>query len=92
MGITSGVSHFFQSIVEVIQGIFATILHAFQLVTNSIISFSQGVVHFIEGTLGFAIHNFFILGTLAAVVFGYLLYTQRQRTGPITRTVKDKSS
>ncbi|KAI2619938.1 hypothetical protein GGR54DRAFT_639703 [Hypoxylon sp. NC1633] len=92
MGIASGVGHFVQSIVEVIQGILATIINFFQWVLNSIIGLFQGFVHFVEGTLGFAIHNFFILGTVAAAVFAYLLYTQRQGTAPASRTVKSKST
>ncbi|KAI1386120.1 uncharacterized protein F4822DRAFT_306277 [Hypoxylon trugodes] len=91
MGIASGVGHVFQSIVEVIQGLLATVINFFQWIVNSIIGVFQAFVHFVEGTLGFAIHNFFILGTLAAVVFGYLLYTQRQGTAPVSRSVKNKS-
>lgn len=90
MGIASGINHFVQSIFEVIQGIFAAILHAFQFVLQSFVDLGKGFVHFVEGTLGFAIHNFFILGTVAAAVFGYMLYTQRQGTAPVSRSVKNK--
>ncbi|KAI0480219.1 hypothetical protein GGR56DRAFT_259668 [Xylariaceae sp. FL0804] len=92
MGIASGVGHLAESVVEVFQGIFAAIVHAFQFVLSSILGLFQGFVNFVEGTLGFAIHNFFILGTLAAAVFGYMLYTQRQGTAPISSTVKSKKS
>jgi len=34
--------------------------------------------------------NFFILGTVAAAVFGYMLYAQRQGTTPVSRTMKNK--
>ncbi|KAF3024844.1 hypothetical protein E8E14_010828 [Neopestalotiopsis sp. 37M] len=78
MGIASGIGHFFESILEVIQGIFAAIFNAFALVLHTIADAGKGVVHFIEGTLGFAIHNFFILGTVAAAVLGYLYYQQRR--------------
>ncbi|KAI2636850.1 hypothetical protein GGS26DRAFT_546168 [Hypomontagnella submonticulosa] len=92
MGIASGVGHFFQSIIELIQGFLATIVHFFQLIVNSILGVFQVFVNFVEGTLGFAIHNFFILGTVAAAVFAYLLYAQRQGTTPVSRTIKNKSS
>ncbi|KAI0024612.1 hypothetical protein F4780DRAFT_545328 [Xylariomycetidae sp. FL0641] len=103
MGIASGIGHFFESIVEVLQGIVAAIVHAFQIALNSVVHLFQtalhmvmslfsGFVNFVEGTLGFAIHNFFILGTVAAAVFGYMLYTQRQGSAPVSRTVKSKST
>ncbi|KAI0007821.1 hypothetical protein F4779DRAFT_487812 [Xylariaceae sp. FL0662B] len=92
MGIASGVQHLGGSIVEVIQAIFAAIVNFFNWVLSSIIGLFQGVVHFVEGTLGFAIHNFFILGTIAAAVLGYLYYTQRQGTAPTSRAVKSKST
>ncbi|KAI0127633.1 hypothetical protein BJ170DRAFT_626182 [Xylariales sp. AK1849] len=91
MGIASGVGHFFQSIVEVIQGFFAAILHFFQFVLQTILNTGKGVVNFVEGTLGFAFHNFFLLGTIAAAVFAYLLYTQRQGTAPISSNLKKTS-
>ncbi|KAK8075958.1 hypothetical protein PG994_003230 [Apiospora phragmitis] len=82
MGIAAGIGHFFESILEVFQGIFAAILHAFQFVLQSLVDLGKGAVNFIEGTLGFAIHNFFILGTIAAAVFGYLLYVQDRAPRP----------
>jgi hypothetical protein len=54
MGIASGVGHFIQSILEVIQGIFATILHAFQFILQTFVDLGKGIVNFVEGTLGFA--------------------------------------
>ncbi|KAI0128231.1 hypothetical protein F4776DRAFT_200386 [Hypoxylon sp. NC0597] len=92
MGIAAGIGHFFQSIVEMIQGLLAAVVHFFQLIANSVIGVFQAFVHFVESTLGFAFHNFFILGTVAAAVFGYMLYTQRQGTAPASRTIKSKSS
>ncbi|KAI0527743.1 hypothetical protein F5B22DRAFT_640723 [Xylaria bambusicola] len=79
MGVTSGIAHLFQSIVEMIQGIFATILSTFKFALNAVVDVFRGFVNFVEGTLGFAIHNFFILGTVAAVVLGYMLYSQQQQ-------------
>lgn len=155
MGIAAGVGHFFESILEVFQGLFAAILHAFQFVLQTFVDLGKGAVNFIEGTLGFAVRkslffffsslfflfplplplrvlilgcvltrffchtllppfffrnplpvhldslltqtlvggktdNFFILGTVAAAVFGYMLYAQRQGTTPVSRTVKNK--
>ncbi|KAI1422836.1 hypothetical protein F5Y12DRAFT_580450 [Xylaria sp. FL1777] len=81
MGVTSGIAHLFESIGEMIQGILAAIVSLFKLAVNSIASVFKGFVNFVEGTLGFAFHNFFILGTLAAVVLGYMLYSQQQRRG-----------
>ncbi|KAI2607364.1 uncharacterized protein GGS25DRAFT_330185 [Hypoxylon fragiforme] len=92
MGIASGVGHFFESIIELIQGFLGAIVSIFEWVINSIIGVFQSFVHFVEGTLGFAIHNFFILGTVAAAVFAYMLYTQRQGTAPISRSVRSKTS
>ncbi|KAI1078340.1 hypothetical protein F5B20DRAFT_225536 [Whalleya microplaca] len=92
MGIASGIQHLGASVIEVIQGIFSTIANFFYFVLNSIVGLFQGFVHFVEGTLGFAIHNFFILGTVAAGVLGYLYYTQRQGTAPASRALKGKST
>ncbi|RYP80478.1 hypothetical protein DL770_006195 [Monosporascus sp. CRB-9-2] len=90
MGITSGVTHFVESILEVLQGLAAAVVHFFQLALDSVIGVFRGFVSFVEGTLGFAFHNFFIIGTLVAVWLGYMLYTQRQGTAPVSRAVKDK--
>ncbi|KAI0965050.1 hypothetical protein F4678DRAFT_454022 [Xylaria arbuscula] len=83
MGVSSGIAHLFESIAELIRGILATIISTFRLALNSIVGVFTGFVNFVEGTLGFAFHNFFILGTLAAVVLGYMFYSQQQqqRTG-----------
>lgn len=59
MGIASGISHFFQSIIEVFQGIFAAIFNIFALALHTVADTGKGIVHFIEGTLGFAIRKFF---------------------------------
>ncbi|KAI0429957.1 hypothetical protein F5Y09DRAFT_308978 [Xylaria sp. FL1042] len=79
MGVTSGVAHLFESIAEVIRGILATILSTFKFAIDSVIGVFKGFVNFVENTLGFAFHNFFILGTLAAVVLGYMLYSQQSQ-------------
>ncbi|KAH9898957.1 hypothetical protein F4778DRAFT_782555 [Xylariomycetidae sp. FL2044] len=92
MGIASGIGHLFESVLEVIRGIFSTIVGFFQMILNTILGLFSSFVNFVEGTLGFAIHNFFILGTIAAAVFGYMLYTQRQGTAPASRTIKSKST
>lgn len=57
MGITAGIGHFFESILEVFQGIFAAILHAFQFVLQTFVDLGKGAVNFIEGTLGFAVRK-----------------------------------
>ncbi|KAI1187426.1 hypothetical protein F5B17DRAFT_430569 [Nemania serpens] len=89
MGVASGITHVFESILETIQGIFATIFHMFEFVLSSIVGVCKGFVNFVEGTLGFAFHNFFILGTCAAAILAYVLYTQRQGTAPVARRVKN---
>ncbi|KAH8156255.1 hypothetical protein CIB48_g11989 [Xylaria polymorpha] len=89
MGIASGITHLGESVLETIRGIFAAIVNLFQFVLGSIVGVFSGFVNFVEGTLGFAFHNFFILGTLAAVVLGYMLYTQRKGTAPVSRAVKN---
>ncbi|KAJ1335088.1 hypothetical protein MN608_01823 [Microdochium nivale] len=100
MGVTSGIGHLVESVAEVIRGIFATIfhifegaisavLHFFQLIISTVLGVFQGFAHFVENTLGFAVHNFFILGTIAAVVFGYMLFSQRQGTTATSRTIKN---
>lgn len=58
MGIAAGIGHFFESILEVIQGIFAAILHAFQFVLQTFVDLGKGAVNFVEGTLGFAFRKF----------------------------------
>lgn len=57
MGIASGIGHFFEAILETIQGIFAAFFNIIALVLNTIADAGKGVVHFIEGTLGFAIRT-----------------------------------
>ncbi|KAI0802240.1 hypothetical protein GGR55DRAFT_666705 [Xylaria sp. FL0064] len=89
MGVTSGVAHLFESIAEVIRGIFATILSTFKFAIDSVVGLFKGFVNFVEGTLGFAFHNFFILGTLAAVVFGYMLYSQQAQQRRGTAKIKN---
>lgn len=54
MGVTSGITHTFQSILETIQGIFAAVLHMFEFVLSSIVGVFKGFANFVEGTLGFA--------------------------------------
>ncbi|RYC58996.1 hypothetical protein CHU98_g7202 [Xylaria longipes] len=114
MGVTSGITHLVESILETIRGAFVGIIHLFEFILNSIVGVFRGFVDFVEGTLGFAFResfstyfgllqtrgmsgkltssspdNFFILGTLAAVVLGYMLYTQRTGTAPVSRAVKN---
>ncbi|KAJ8106887.1 hypothetical protein ONZ43_g6909 [Nemania bipapillata] len=89
MGVVSGITHFFESIGETIYGIFAAILQVFNLIFSTIMGVFRGFVNFVEGTLGFAFDNFFVLGTFTAVVLGYLLYAQRNGTTMSSRKVKN---
>ncbi|KAI0441697.1 hypothetical protein F4803DRAFT_551825 [Xylaria telfairii] len=88
MGIASGITHLGESVLETIRGILAAIVNLFEFVFGGIVSVFSGFVNFVEGTLGFAFHNFFLLGTFAAVVLGYMLYTERKGTAPASRAVK----
>ncbi|KAI0406664.1 hypothetical protein F4802DRAFT_90153 [Xylaria palmicola] len=91
MGVTSGITHLFESVGETLQGIFLAILHLFEFALSSIANLFKATVNFVEGTLGFAFHNFFILGTGVAIVLGYMLYAQRRgtATAPTPRAVKN---
>ncbi|KAI1158902.1 hypothetical protein F5B18DRAFT_639033 [Nemania serpens] len=89
MGVASGIAHVFESVLETIQGIFAAIFHMFEFALNGVLGVFKGFVNFVEGTLGFAFHNFFILGTCTAAILAYVLYTQRQGTAPVSRRVKN---
>ncbi|KAI1209568.1 uncharacterized protein F4807DRAFT_97254 [Annulohypoxylon truncatum] len=91
MSIAAGIGHFTQSILEMIHGVFAAIVGFFQSIISVIVGIFQSLVQFIEGILGFAINNFFILATGAALMFAYVLYSQRQGTTAGGRTIKSKS-
>ncbi|OTA99277.1 hypothetical protein M426DRAFT_16572 [Hypoxylon sp. CI-4A] len=92
MAIASGIGHFFQSIIEVFQGLLAAVANFFQLIVDTAIGVLQGVVGLFEGVVSFVLNNFFIIGTGAAAIFAYLLYSQRQGTTPVSRSIKNKSS
>ena len=70
MGVTSGITHLFESIVEMIQGVFAAIFSTFKFALesvadifkfalNSVLNLFSGFVNFVEGTLGFAFRKCF---------------------------------
>lgn len=85
MGIASGINHFVQSIFEVIQGIFAAVLHVFQFVLQSLADLGKSFVHFVEGTLGFAIRKFCLearLGRLSLTRGGCRQQTTSSSSGP----------
>ncbi|KAI1086141.1 hypothetical protein F5B19DRAFT_480301 [Rostrohypoxylon terebratum] len=91
MTIAAGVGHFSQSVVELLHGTFAAIMGFFQVIITTIVGVFHSVIQFIEGILGFAISNIFVLATGAALMFAYMLYSQRQGTTPVSRTIKRKS-
>ncbi|KEF51527.1 uncharacterized protein A1O9_12444 [Exophiala aquamarina CBS 119918] len=80
--IAKGVGDLFASIVEIVKEIFITIIHVFEGAFNAVVGIFKGVFNMTEGVLGFIIGNFFLLGTVAAVYFGYILYQQRQGRNP----------
>ncbi|KAI0888720.1 uncharacterized protein GGS22DRAFT_184299 [Annulohypoxylon maeteangense] len=91
MSIAAGVGHFSQSIVELAHGIFAAVVGFFQSIIGVIVGIFQSFIQFLEGILAFLINNVFILATGAALMFAYVLYSQRQGTTPVSRTIKRKS-
>ncbi|EXJ93989.1 hypothetical protein A1O1_02382 [Capronia coronata CBS 617.96] len=92
--LAKGVGNLFASVVEIIKGIFTTILHLFEGAVNTVIGLFKSVFNLAEGVVGFIIGNIFILGTLCAVYFGYVLYQQRQgkQPAPISRVAAKKTS
>ncbi|KAK4940701.1 hypothetical protein LTR10_019211 [Elasticomyces elasticus] len=88
--IAKGVGNLFYSVLEIIQGIVSTIFSVFQGAINTVLGLFKNVFNLAEGVLGFIIGNIFILGTLAALYFGYILYQQRQgkNPAPISRAAK----
>jgi len=91
--LAKGVSHLFASIVEIIKGIFTTAFQIFEGAINTVIGLFKNVFNLAEGIVGFIIGNIFILGTLAAVYFGYVAYQQRQgkQPAPISRAATKKT-
>ncbi|ETI24638.1 hypothetical protein G647_04007 [Cladophialophora carrionii CBS 160.54] len=102
--IAKGVGNLITSIVEIIkgifgtfinaiQGIFVTVFNVFQGALNAVIGLVRNTFNLAEGAVGFIIGNFFILGTLAAIYFGYQLLQQRQgnRPAPISKAVTGKT-
>lgn len=89
----------FTTIFSVFEGAVSTVIGLFKNVFN----LAEGVVGFIIGMwsqraeeplkLTEHIGNIFILGTLAAVYFGYILYQQRQgkQPAPISRAATKKT-
>ncbi|OCT52619.1 hypothetical protein CLCR_11014 [Cladophialophora carrionii] len=83
----------FGTFINVIQGIFVTVFDVFQGALNAVIGLVRNTFNLAEGAVGFIIGNFFILGTLAAIYFGYQLLQQRQgnRPAPISKAVTGKT-
>ncbi|KAI1818770.1 hypothetical protein GGS20DRAFT_526808 [Poronia punctata] len=100
MSVTSGITHLVESIMEMIQGVFSFIFQIFQFGLDTVVGLFtglvdlamglfSGVVNFVEGTLGFAFHNFFMIGTGVAAVLAYMMYTQKRGTAPASRAIKN---
>ncbi len=76
MGVTSGVAHLFESIGEMIEGVFAAIVELFKFVVGSIAGVFKGFVNFVEGTLGFAFRELLPPSTTYHLVLRrWILYT-----------------
>ncbi|EXJ92239.1 hypothetical protein A1O3_00789 [Capronia epimyces CBS 606.96] len=92
--LVKGIGNLLASIVDIIKGLFVTVFHLFEGAVNTVIGVFKGVFNLAEGVVGFIIGNIFILGTLCAVYFGYVLYQQRQgkQPAPISRVATKKTS
>jgi len=90
--IVKGISNLLASLFEIIKGIFTTALHVAEGAVSAVVGLIKNVFNMAEGIVGFIIGNIFILGTLAAVYFGYVAYQQRQgkQPAPVSRAVKNK--
>ncbi|KIW68659.1 hypothetical protein PV04_04587 [Phialophora macrospora] len=102
--IVKGIGNLITSIVEiikgifgtffnVIRGIFVTVFNVFEGALNAVVGLVKNTFNLAEGVVGFLIGNFFIIGTLAAIYFGYQLLQQRQgnRPAPISKVVTGKT-
>ncbi|EXJ76539.1 uncharacterized protein A1O5_01047 [Cladophialophora psammophila CBS 110553] len=91
--IVKGVSNLFASIFEIIRGIFVTVFNIFEGALNAAIGLLKNTFNAAEGVLGFIVGNIFIIGTLCAIYFGYVLYQQRQgkRPAPISKAATGKT-
>ncbi|KIW29797.1 uncharacterized protein PV07_05585 [Cladophialophora immunda] len=91
--IAKGVSNLVASIFEIFKGIFVTVFNVFEGALNAVIGLLKNTFNLAEGVLGFLIGNIFIIGTLCAVYFGYVLYQQRQgkRPAPISKVATGKT-
>jgi phage-related protein len=108
--IAKGVGNLFASVLEIIKGLFTTAFNLFEGALNAVIGLIKNTFNLAEGVLGFIIGmyraliapivrliaagNIFILGTLAAVYFGYILLQQRQgkRPAPISKAATGKTN
>ncbi|KAJ2972801.1 hypothetical protein NUW58_g9106 [Xylaria curta] len=92
-GIFATIAHMFEFVFSSIVGVF-----------RALMNFVEGTLGFAirefpslfsvnynptPGHRYFSVYNFFILGTVAAVILGYTLYTQRKGTAPASRAVKN---
>ncbi|KAH0841860.1 hypothetical protein FOPE_07132 [Fonsecaea pedrosoi] len=91
--IVKGVSNLFASVFEIITGIFITAFNIFEGALDAVIGLLKNTFNLAEGVLGFLIGNIFLIGTLCAVYFGYVLYQQRQgnRPAPISKVATGKT-
>lgn len=76
--IVKGVGDLIGSVLEIFKGIISTIVGLFQGVLNLFADLIKNVFGAAEGLIGFVLGNIFIIGTIAAVFFAYVLYQQRQ--------------
>jgi hypothetical protein len=108
--IAKGISNLFASVFEIVKGLFTTAFNLFEGALNAVIGLIKNTFNLAEGVLGFIIGrcremiapnltltaagNIFILGTLAAVYFGYILLQQRQgkRPAPISKAATGKAN
>jgi hypothetical protein len=73
MSISGGIAHFFESILELITGIFAQALHAVQFALHSVVSAGVGAWDLVVGVLDFVLHNLLGIAIVAVAAFVVLL-------------------
>jgi phage-related protein len=91
--IIKGFSNLIASIVEIFKGVFSTAFGAVESALGLVVGIFRNLFNVAEGFIGFILGkvqilvsriklimagNIFVIGTIAAVYFAYVLYQQRQ--------------
>jgi hypothetical protein len=76
--IINAIFSFMQSIFSMAGSLLSGFTHAFSGMINFLFCMCLFIINFFRKVLMFVAANIFVIGTLAAVCFAYMLYTQRQ--------------